>query len=91
MRMQGGGDALRWQGNQDAAASEAHLMSLAWRSCFPQSLAAGRAWQALPLIYWLLRTVPPRPRQIAFPPTRILVGLENKEKTPAKTPMVADC
>jgi hypothetical protein len=40
----------------------------------------------LPIIYWLLRTVPPRPRQVAFPPTRILVGLENKEKTPAKTP-----
>ena len=41
---------------------------------------------ALPIIYWLLRTVPPRPRQVAFPPTRILVGLENREKTPAKTP-----
>jgi hypothetical protein len=47
-------------------------------------LLAGLA--ALPLIYWLLRTVPPRPRQIAFPATRILVGLENKEKQPAKTP-----
>jgi len=44
------------------------------------------ALAALPIIYWLLRTVPPRPRQIAFPPTRILVGLENKDKTPAKTP-----
>jgi hypothetical protein len=44
------------------------------------------ALAALPLIYWLLRTVPPRPRQIEFPPTRILVGIENKEKTPAKTP-----
>ncbi len=44
------------------------------------------ALASLPLIYWLLRTVPPRPRQIAFPPTRILVGLENREKTPAKTP-----
>ncbi len=41
---------------------------------------------ALPVIYWLLRTVPPRPRRIAFPATRILVGIENKEKTPAKTP-----
>ncbi len=40
----------------------------------------------LPLIYWLLRTVPPRPHQLAFPATRILVGLENREKTPAKTP-----
>ncbi len=44
------------------------------------------ALAALPVIYWLLRTVPPRPRQIAFPPTRILVGIENKDKTPAKTP-----
>ncbi len=41
---------------------------------------------ALPLIYWLLRTTPPRPRQQTFPATRILVGLENREKTPAKTP-----
>ena len=40
----------------------------------------------LPLIYWLLRTVPPRPRQVSFPATRILVGIENREKTPAKTP-----
>lgn len=44
------------------------------------------ALAALPLIYWLLRTVPPRPKQVAFPPTRILVGIDNKEKTPAKTP-----
>ena len=41
---------------------------------------------ALPVIYWLLRTVPPRPRRIAFPATRILVGIDNREKTPAKTP-----
>ena len=44
------------------------------------------ALASLPLIYWLLKTVPPRPRQIAFPPTRILTELENLEKTPAKTP-----
>jgi hypothetical protein len=44
------------------------------------------ALASLPVIYWLLRTVPPRPRQVAFPATRILVGLENKDKTPAKTP-----
>ena len=41
---------------------------------------------ALPIIYWLLRTVPPLPRRIPFPATRILVGLENRDKTPAKTP-----
>ncbi|MEE8530988.1 MAG: BatA domain-containing protein, partial [Hyphomicrobium sp.] len=40
----------------------------------------------LPIIYWLLRTVPPRPRQLTFPPTRILAGIENQEKTPAKSP-----
>jgi hypothetical protein len=40
----------------------------------------------LPIIYWLLRTVPPSPHQVTFPPTRILVGLENQEKTPAASP-----
>ena len=40
----------------------------------------------LPIIYWLLRAVPPRPATVAFPPTRILVGLENDEKTADKTP-----
>ncbi|MGE0699175.1 MAG: BatA domain-containing protein, partial [Hyphomicrobiaceae bacterium] len=40
----------------------------------------------LPVIYWLLRTVPPRPRRIEFPATRILVGIENRDRTPAKTP-----
>ena len=44
------------------------------------------ALAALPVIYWLLRTVPPRPRLVRFPATRILVGIENREKTPAKTP-----
>jgi hypothetical protein len=47
-------------------------------------LLAGLA--TLPLIYWLLKTVPPRPKQVEFPATRILVGLENEDKTPAKTP-----
>ncbi len=41
---------------------------------------------ALPVIYWLLRTVPPSPTRLAFPPTRILMGILNKEKTPAQTP-----
>ena len=44
------------------------------------------ALAALPVIYWLLRTVPPRPRLVRFPATRILVGIENRDKTPAKTP-----
>ena len=41
---------------------------------------------ALPVIWWLLRTVPPRPQRLEFPPTRILIGIDNREKTPAKTP-----
>jgi hypothetical protein len=41
---------------------------------------------ALPVIYWLLRTVPPSPTRLSFPPTRILMGIVNREKTPAKTP-----
>jgi hypothetical protein len=41
---------------------------------------------ALPVIWWLLRTVPPRPQRIEFPPTRILLDIDNREKTPAKTP-----
>lgn len=40
----------------------------------------------LPAIYWLLRAVPPRPEQVEFPPTRILMGLTNDEKTADKTP-----
>ncbi|HEX5777220.1 MAG TPA: DUF4159 domain-containing protein [Xanthobacteraceae bacterium] len=41
---------------------------------------------ALPLLWWLLRLVPPRPRRVAFPPTRILFEIEPKEETPARTP-----
>src|SRR5262249_39910078 len=40
----------------------------------------------LPLIGGLLPATPPSPQRIAFPPTRILMGLENREKTPAQTP-----
>jgi hypothetical protein len=40
---------------------------------------------ALPVIWWLLRTIPPRPRRLEFPPTRILVGIDS-DKTPAQTP-----
>jgi hypothetical protein len=59
-------------------------MSIGALSFLSPWLLAGLA--ALPVIYWLLRTVPPRPRQIAFPATRILVGLEERENTPARTP-----
>jgi hypothetical protein len=40
----------------------------------------------LPVLWWLLRLVPPRPRRIAFPPTRLLFDIAPKEETPARTP-----
>ena len=40
----------------------------------------------LPLVWWLLRVTPPLPRRIVFPPLRLLLGLEAKEETPARTP-----
>ncbi len=41
---------------------------------------------ALPAIYWLLRVTPPPPREIFFPPVRLLRGLKQQERTRAKTP-----
>ena len=41
---------------------------------------------SLPVLWWLLRLIPPRPRRIAFPPTRLLFDLAPKEETPARTP-----
>ncbi|MBS9478561.1 DUF4159 domain-containing protein [Ancylobacter sp. VKM B-3255] len=40
----------------------------------------------LPLLWFLLRLVPPRPRRIAFAPTRLLLDIPPKEETPARTP-----
>ncbi|HEY8579513.1 MAG TPA: BatA domain-containing protein [Beijerinckiaceae bacterium] len=40
----------------------------------------------LPALYFLLRITPPRPRQIAFPPLRLILDLEAREQTPARTP-----
>lgn len=40
----------------------------------------------LPAIWWLLRFIPPRPRQVRFPPTRILLELQKKQDTPDKMP-----
>src|SRR3974390_3049606 len=41
---------------------------------------------ALPVLWWLLRLVPPRPRRIEFPPTRLLFEIAPKEETPARSP-----
>ncbi len=40
----------------------------------------------LPALWWLLRLIPPRPRQIAFPPTRLLFDIAPREETPSRTP-----
>ena len=41
---------------------------------------------ALPVIWWLLRLTPPRPRVELFPPLRILARVLKKEETPSKSP-----
>src|SRR6187431_959834 len=41
---------------------------------------------SLPVLWWLLRLIPPRPRRIDFPPTRLLFDIKPKEDTPARTP-----
>jgi len=40
----------------------------------------------LPVIYWLLRLIPPLPRLVRFPAIRLLIGLEPTEQTPMKMP-----
>jgi hypothetical protein len=41
---------------------------------------------SLPVLWWLLRLIPPQPRRIDFPPTRMLFDLVPKEETPRRTP-----
>ena len=41
---------------------------------------------ALPVIWWLLRMTPPRPRSEVFPPLRILARVLRKEETPSRSP-----
>ncbi len=40
----------------------------------------------LPVLWLLLRMIPPRPRRIDFPPTRLLLEIAPREETPARTP-----
>ena len=41
---------------------------------------------SLPVLWWLLRLIPPRPQRIQFPPARLLFDIAPKEETPARTP-----
>ena len=55
----------------------------------PLIFAAPAALAALALLaalYLFLRVTPPRPREVVFPPLRLLIGLDKKDATPAKTP-----
>ncbi|HJQ56785.1 MAG TPA: DUF4159 domain-containing protein [Vineibacter sp.] len=42
---------------------------------------------ALPVIYWLLRLLPPSPKLVRFPAIRLLLGLEPQERTPVHIPL----
>ena len=44
------------------------------------------ALAVLIVIWWLLRLVPPRPREVSFPPTRLLAEIVKREETPARSP-----
>ena len=41
----------------------------------------------LPIVWWILRISPPKPRDQIFPPLRILEGVRTEEETPAGTPL----
>ena len=41
---------------------------------------------SLPVLWWLLRVMPPRPQRVEFPPTRLLFEIAPKEETPSRTP-----
>ena len=41
---------------------------------------------SLPVLWWLLRLIPPQPRRIDFPPTRLLFDIHPKEEQPRRTP-----
>jgi hypothetical protein len=41
---------------------------------------------SLPVLWWMLRVMPPRPQRIAFPPTRLLFEIAPKEETPSRSP-----
>lgn len=45
------------------------------------------ALAALPVLWLLLRVIPPAPKRFSFPAVRLLQDLAAKEETPAKTPL----
>lgn len=56
-----------------------------------QTLSFASPWMLaglllLPALWWLLRVLPPAPRQLAFPALRLLMGLQTDQKTPNSAP-----
>jgi Domain of unknown function (DUF4159)/Aerotolerance regulator N-terminal len=41
---------------------------------------------SLPVLWWLLRVIPPAPKRLRFPTIRFLLGLQPEEETSARTP-----
>ena len=41
---------------------------------------------SLPVLWWLLRLIPPQPKRVDFPPTRLLFDIHPKEEQPRRTP-----
>ncbi len=41
---------------------------------------------ALPIVWLILRVTPPRPRRLPFPPLKLILDLQRKDETPARTP-----
>lgn len=41
----------------------------------------------LPLVWWLVRATPPRPRQQAFPPVKLLASLKPRQTEAARSPL----
>lgn len=45
------------------------------------------ALAGLPVLWWLLRIMPPRPGHVTFPPIAFLLNLKDREETPHHTPL----
>ena len=42
----------------------------------------------LPVIWFIVRALPPAPKRVLFAPARIIFGLQSPEETPARTPLL---
>jgi Aerotolerance regulator N-terminal len=60
------------------------MLQLGWFGLTNPWILAALA--SLPVLWWLLRIIPPAPRYIRFPAIRFLLGLEPEEQTSARTP-----